>query len=191
MDDERVTPPVWIAAAGKGEDSNLRRTLLHAVEQAWPDMLAYSKANLHGAVEPEVVLDRVVDAALRAEIKRPVEDYKAYLFKSFVHKATRLLRRAARFEYLDEDALAEHNRMAEADFPQELERQLQLQEAIRLMDDRTREIYVLSVQGYTLREIAASLKISEEAVRKQYARGVDRVRRIIQQQPRNEPGPND
>lgn len=188
MKEDPVSPPLWVAAAQKIEDRELRQTVVHAAQQNWPRMVAYSKVRLNGALDPAMVLDDVVDAALEANRKEQIRDFGPYLFKSFVRKAKLLLQRSQRVEYLDPEELAALKPASDTSFVEDLERHIQLDEAVSMMDDDTRAIYSMRVQGLTLKEIGARLGMSEDAVRKDFTRGVERVKRLIQEGPKD--GPN-
>src|SRR5579885_1871872 len=101
MKEDSVSPPLWVAAAQKIQDRELRRTVVEAAQQNWPRMVAYSKVRLGGAVDPAMVLDGVVDAALEANRKEQIRDFGPYLFKSFVRKAKLLLQRRQGVEVVD------------------------------------------------------------------------------------------
>ncbi|MGH9396128.1 MAG: RNA polymerase sigma factor [Terriglobia bacterium] len=150
-------------------------------------MVAYSKVRLDGAVDPAMVLDGVVDAALEANRKEQIRDFGPYLFKSFVRKAKLLMHRSQRVEYLDPEDLAALNSASDTSFVEDLERHIQLEEAVSMMDDGTRTIYSMRVQGLTLRDIGARLGMSEDAVRKDFTRGIERVKRRIAEGPKSDP----
>ena len=134
-----------------------------------------------------MVLDGVVDAALEANRKEQIRDFGPYLFKSFVRRARLLLQRGQRVEYLDPEDLAALNAASDTSFVENLERHIQLEEALSMMDDGTRTIYSMRVQGLTLRQIGARLGMSEDAARKDFARGIERIKRRIAEGPKNDP----
>lgn len=187
MKEDSVSSPLWVAAAQKIQDRDLRQTVVQAAQQNWPRMVAYSKVRLGGAVDPAMVLDGVVDAALEANRKEHIRAFGPYLFKSFVRKVKLLMQRSQRLEYLDPEDLAALNSTSDTSFVEDLERHIELEEAVNMMDERTRTIYSMRVQGLTLKEIGARLGMSEDAVRKDFTRGVERVKRLIQEGPKNEP----
>lgn len=188
MKEDSVSPPLWVAAVQKIQDSELRQSVVQAAQQNWPRMVAYSKVRLDGAVDPAMVLDGVVDAALEANRREQIRDFGPYLFKSFVRRAKLLMHRSQRVEYLDPADLAGLNSASDTSFVEDLERHIQLEEAVSMMDADTRAIYSMRVQGLTLKEIGVRLGMSEDAVRKDFTRGVERVKRLIQEGPEN--GPN-
>ncbi|HEV2416327.1 MAG TPA: sigma-70 family RNA polymerase sigma factor [Terriglobia bacterium] len=186
--EDPVSPPLWVAAAQKIQDRELRQTVVQAAQRNWPRMVAYSKAQLEGAVDPAMVLDGVVDAALEANRKKQIRDFGPYLFKAFVRRAKLLLQRGQRVEYLDPEDLAALNSASDASFVENLEHHIQLEEAVSMMDEGTRAIYSMRVQGLSLRQIGARLGMSEDAVRKDFARGgIERVKRRIAEGPKNDP----
>lgn len=187
MKEDPVSPPLWVAAAQKIQDRELRQNVIQAAQQNWPRMVAYSKVRLDGAVDPAIVLDGVVDAALEANRKEQIRDFGPYLFKSFVRRAKLLFERSQRVEYLDPEDLAALNSASDTSFVEDLERHIQLEQAVSMMDDDTRAVYSMRVQGLTFSQIGASLGVSEDAVRKDFTRGVERVKRLIEEGPKNEP----
>jgi len=187
MKEDPVSPPFWVAAAQKIQDRELWENVVRAAQENWPRMVAYSKVRLGGAVDPAMVLDGVVDAALEANRKEQIRDFGPYLFKSFVRKAKLLLQRSQRVEYLDPKDLAALNSASDTSFVADLERHIQLEEAVSMMDEDTRAIYSMRVQGLTLKEIGARLGMSEDAVRKDFERGIERVKRLIQEGPKDDP----
>ncbi|MGH7174261.1 MAG: RNA polymerase sigma factor [Gemmataceae bacterium] len=191
MKDDPESSSLYIAAAEEIKDSQLRQVILSAIKKTLPRMTAYSKANLGGAVDPLMVLDNVVAAAVKAEVRTPVRDYGPYLFKSFIREARRVLHRATKIEYLAPEELAMHPAASDTSSVEKLEREILTEEALAVLDERTRKICVLWSQRLKPREIAAAVGMSEGAVRKQLARGIERMRRHIQDGRKNEPGPND
>ena len=188
MKEDSVSPPLWVGAAQKIQDRELRENVVRAAQQNWARMVAYSKVRLDGAVDPAMVLDGVVDAALEANRREHIRDFGPYLFKSFVRKAKLILQRSQRVEYLDPEDLAALNSASDTSFVEDLERHIQLEEAVSMMDEGTRTIYSMRVQGLTLREIGVRLGMSEDAVRKDFTRGIERVKRLIEEGPKD--GPN-
>jgi RNA polymerase sigma factor (sigma-70 family) len=187
MDDEPAGCPFQKPDAKEIKREQPLWSVFLAAEQVMPRILAYSNVKLDGVVDAAMVRDLIVDAAMKAKREGPVRDYQQYLFKSFVRKAVRVLRRASKMEYRDPDDLA--SIASDPAFVDDLDRNIQLAELIALMDDKTREIYVLETQGYKLKEIGSALGMSEDAVRKHYKRGIERVKRLTQEGPKNEPGP--
>jgi RNA polymerase sigma factor (sigma-70 family) len=187
MDDEPKGSPFQKSDAEEMKREQPLWSVLRAAEQVLPRILAYSNVKLDDGIDAAMVRDLVVDAAMNAKREGPVRDYQQYLFKSFVRKAVRVLRRASKMEYRDPEDLA--SIASDPAFVEKLDRKIQLEEAIALMDDKTREIYALETQGYKFKEIGSILGMSEDAVRKHYKRGVERVKRLTQEGPKNEPGP--
>lgn len=186
-DPESCSP--YITSAEKITDGERRRDLLRAAGEAWPSIRVYSRAVLPDTVEPDILLDRVVGGVGAAETKAPVEDYGAYLFKSFVHEARKLLRRADKVDALDSAEFDGQPAKSDAEYVEKLEAKILTEEALAVLDDRTRKICVLWSQGLKPKDIAAAVGMKEWAVRKQLERGFERMRRFVEDGPKNEPGP--
>lgn len=186
-DAERPSP--YIASAESIKDDQRRRALLRAVGETWPRIQVYSDAVLPDTVDRDILLDRVVGGVGAAETRAPVQDYGAYLFKSFVNEARKLLRRSSKLERLDSAALAGQSATSNASSVERLEAKILSEEALGILDDRTRKICVLWSQGLKPKDIAAAVGMSDWAVRKQLQRGFERMRQFVGGGPKNEPGP--
>ncbi|HEV2418036.1 MAG TPA: sigma-70 family RNA polymerase sigma factor [Terriglobia bacterium] len=190
MEDDAERPFPYIASAEKIKDDQRRRALLRAVGETWPRIQVYSDAVLPDTVDRDILLDRVVGGVGAAETRAPVQDYGAYLFKSFVNEARKLLRRSSKLERLDSAALAGQSATSDASSVEKLEAKILSEEALAILDDRTRKICVLWSQGLKPRDIAGAVGMSDWAVRKQLQRGFARMRRFIEYGPESEPGPS-
>lgn len=189
MKDDSEDPFPYITSAEKITDNQRLRALLRAVHQTWPRIQIYSEAALPDTIERDILFDRVAGDVGTAETSAPVQDYGAYLFKSFVHEARKLLRMASKLERLDSAEVASQPATSDASSVERLEAKILTDEALAILDDRTRKICVLWSQGIKPKEIAAVVGMSEWAVRKQLQRGFERMRQFIQNGPKNEPGP--
>lgn len=118
-----------------------------------------------------------------------MQDYGAYLFKSFINEARKLLRRASKIEPLNATELDSQPAGLDASSVERIDAKILTDEALAILDDRTRKICVLWSQGLKPKDIAAVVDMSDWAVRKQLQRGFERMRRFIGEGPKNEPGP--
>ncbi len=188
MEDDPERPFPYIASAANIKDAKRRRALLRAVGETWPHIQVYADAMLPDTIERDILLDRVAGGVGTAETRAPVQDYGAYLFKSFVNEARKLLRRASKVEALDSAELAGRP-TSDTSCVEKLDAKILTEEALAILDDGTRKICVLWSQGLKPKEIAAAVGASDWAVRKQLQRGFERMRQFIQNGPKNEPGP--
>lgn len=189
MKDDPENPFPYITSAGNIKDDKRRRAVLRAVGEAWPWIQTYSETALPDTIDRDILLDRVAGGVGAAETRAPVQDYGAYLFKSFVNEARKLLRRASKLERLDPAEFAAHPAALDASSAEQLEAKILTQEALAVLDDRTRKICVLWSQGIKPKEIAVAVGMKEWAVRKQLQRGFERMRRFIEDGPKTDPGP--
>jgi DNA-directed RNA polymerase specialized sigma24 family protein len=179
----------YITSAGSIKDTQRRRSLLRAVTDTWPWFETWLGAELPDTVDGDIFMDEVAGKIGAFETGEPVQNYRAYLLKSLVHEAKKLLQRAGRFENLDPAELALHGAASDVSVPGTLEKKILTKEALAILDDQTREICVLWSQGFKPKEIAAIVGMGEWAVRKRLARGIEQMRQFIQQAPKSEAGP--
>jgi RNA polymerase sigma factor (sigma-70 family) len=185
--DESSSP--YIMSAEKITDIRRRRAVLRAVGETWPRIQVFSDEVLPDTIDRDIVLDRAAGGMAAAETRAPVQDYGAYLFKSFINEARKLLRRASKLEPLDVTDLDTIPAALDESSVERLDAKILTQEALAVLDDRTRKICVLWSQGLKPKDIAAAVSMSDWAVRKQLQRGFERMRRFIEDGPKNEPGP--
>jgi RNA polymerase sigma factor (sigma-70 family) len=190
MKDDPDRPPLYVASAEEIKDLRRRQALLEAVKETWPRIAAYSRAELPCTIDRDLLLDHVVSGVVRAETQGRVRDHGAYLFKSFVREARRLLRRSGKFEHLDPAALAVHPAVSDTSVEEKLEAAILTEEALAILDARTRMVCVLWSQGLRHKEIGKVVGMNPKAVQKQLERGIERMRQFIQNGPKNEPGPD-
>ena len=179
MQDDSDLPPFWLSSAERIEDPELRAEVVRAARRNWPRWTAYAESRGVEATDAGVVLDEAVDAALTARRTAEVRDVDAYLFKAFFRKVRRLVRRKQRIEYRDPGELVDLKAAADSEFVQDLELRIQVEELMDLMDERTRSIFLMKCHGFSRQETARAVGLTEEAVRKAYARGVEKLRRIV------------
>ena len=172
-------PPLWLASADEIKDPQLRADMVRAVQRNWCRWVTYAQNRGVEAVDANAVLESAFDAVAKAHRAERVENAEGYLFKAFLRAARRLLRRARRVEYHDPDDLANLTATIDSDAARRLELQVETKELMNLMDDRMRMIFVMECQGFSRREIARVLGMSEDAVRKTFSRGIQKLRRLI------------
>ena len=179
MQDDSDTPPLWLRSTQKVEDRELRTQLASAAGKTWRRWMEFSEGQGGEAIDAIAALEYAVGAAVEAEATSGVRNADGYVFKAFLRKVGKLLRREERIDYRDPTALAELKVPDDADVVRHLEEGIQVKELMTLMDERTRTIFVMDCQGFSRRETARVLGISEDAVRKAYARGIERLQRLL------------
>ncbi|HEY6271057.1 MAG TPA: sigma-70 family RNA polymerase sigma factor [Terriglobales bacterium] len=172
------SPPVWLLSAQKIENAELRAEVAGAADRTWRRWVESSESRGGEAIDAIAALDYAVGAAIAAERTTGVRNTEAYVFKAFWRKARKLLSRERRLDYRDPSDLADLKTDDNASFVQKLEQGIQVEELMALMDERMRTIFVMDCRGFPRRETARVLGMSEDAVRKAFARGVDRLRRL-------------
>jgi RNA polymerase sigma factor (sigma-70 family) len=189
MKDYEESSSPYITSAEKITDERRRRAVLRAVGETWSRIQVFSDAVLPDTIDRDILLDRVAGGIGAAETRAQVQDYGAYLFKSFINEARKLLRRASKLEPLDVTEFEANPAALDVSSVERLDAKILTQEALAVLDDRTRKICVLWSQGLKPKDIAAAVGMSDWAVRKQLQRGIERMRQFIQRGPKNESGP--
>ncbi len=104
--------------------------------------------------------------------------FKAWLYRIATNNALQVRRRKRLLPFLPFSSLKKPE-LAAGECPDEFEKNLEIQEALQKVPQEQRTCLVLHfVEGFKYREIADTLGISEEAVRKRVARGSREFRRI-------------
>src|SRR5208282_4497963 len=129
----------------------------------------------------ESVLLSVAKTMRRSNGKsRPILNLEAYLFGAFHHRFNRALRRERRrramVEYLplgrDLERLRHaHDSKAVAD----LDRSIQVKETIENMDDWTRNVWMARQAGYSWKEIAKRLRLTEPQAKLRFRYAIGRL----------------
>ncbi|HYV74900.1 MAG TPA: sigma-70 family RNA polymerase sigma factor [Candidatus Binatia bacterium] len=122
----------------------------------------------------EGVLQSVAKTVARRNRRAPgIVDLDAYLFGVFHHRFNRALKKERRRQETIE--LVPSTRDLEqlpgahdAQSPRNLERSLQVNEVVRNMDDWTRRVWTAKQYGYSWREIAEQIGLSEQAAKARF-----------------------
>jgi len=179
MQDDSDTPPLWLRSAQKIENPELRSQITSAAGKTWRRWIEFSASQGGETIDAIAALEYAVGATVEAGTTTGIRNADGYLFKAFLRKVGKLLRREERIEYRDPRALAELKVADDADVVRHLEEGIQVKELMTLMDERTRTTFVMDCQGFSRRETARVLGMSEDAVRKAYARGIERLQRLL------------
>jgi len=179
MQNQTGVSSLWLSSAQKIEDVEVRAEVERAADRTWHRWNEIAGSYGGETIDAIAALEYAVGAAVAATRATKIRNTEAYVFKAFLRKARKLLRRGQRIEYRDPSGLLDLNAAADKSFVQNLEHEIQVEELMSLMDERMRTIFVMDCQGFSRRETARVLGMSEDAVRKAFARGVEKLHRLI------------
>jgi len=178
--------PEWVLSKRSSDKKiqPLERELTAAATRLWPRVQAHACRELSNknladgiALAAEVwegVLQSVAKTVARRNRRAPgIVDLDAYLFGVFHHRFNRALKKERRMQETIE--LVPSTRDLEqlpgahdAQSPRNLERSLQVNEVVRNMDDWTRRVWTAKQYGYSWREIAEQIGLSEQAAKARF-----------------------
>jgi len=178
--------PDWVLSKRSSDQKiqPLERELTAAATRLWPRVQAHACRELSNknladgiALAAEVwegVLQSVAKTVARRNRRAPgIVDLDAYLFGVFHHRFNRALKKERRRQETIE--LVPSTRDLEqlpgahdAQSPRNLERSLQVNEVVRNMDDWTRRVWTAKQYGYSWREIAEQIGLSEQAAKARF-----------------------
>jgi RNA polymerase sigma factor (sigma-70 family) len=181
--------PEWILSKGRQAKSD--DELKAAASRLWPRVQAHVRHKLANkdpddsmALATEVwetVLQSVSKTLQRRrEARSRIADLDAYLFGIFLHRLNRALRRERRRQQTVE-AVPSTRELEQVPGAQDwksardLERSLELQEAIANMDTWTREVFAARVNGYAWREIAKMYGLNENQAKLRFGRALRKL----------------
>jgi DNA-directed RNA polymerase specialized sigma24 family protein len=186
----RKLGPEWVIAGADGEGrkrSKSHERLLEAARIAWPNVLSY--ARVVGVTDYECLATEVWEELLRSVLRtmrrrghlRHVADLEAYLIGAFRHRFHRELLRERHYreKVLQPKAVEKLESLGKIqDWKpvQRLERELQVQQTLKLLDPWTRRVWNYIKYGYSIKEIARSLDLTEFQVEFRYRRSLARLR---------------
>ena len=130
----------------------------------------------------EAVLRSVAKTMRRSNGKgRPILNLEAYLFGAFHHRFNRALRRERRrremVEYLPLGRDLERLRQAhDSRAVEDLDRSIQIKQTIESMDDWTRNVWMARQAGYSWKEIAEYLRLTEPQAKLRFRYALGRLR---------------
>lgn len=185
--------PEWVIAGPDGKArkrSESHERLLDAARNAWPTVLTY--ARLADVPDCECLATEVWEELLRSILRtmrrlgnlHHVTNLEAYLASAFRHRFQRALSRER--HYRQTFLLAESDEELEGlggipDWKpvERLERELQVQQALKLMGPWTRRVWNYIQYGYSMKEIARRLDLTEFQVEFRYRRRIARLREYV------------
>jgi DNA-directed RNA polymerase specialized sigma24 family protein len=182
--------PEWVIAGAddeSGSRSKSHERLLGAARSVWPNALSY--ARLAGVPDYEFLATEVWEELLRSVLRtmrrlghlHHVTDLEAYLIGAFRHRFHRELHKERHYRknvLLPEsvEELESLGRIQDWKPVQRLEHELQVQQILKLMDPWTRRVWNYIKYGYSIKEIARRLGLTEFQVEFRYRRRLARLR---------------
>jgi DNA-directed RNA polymerase specialized sigma24 family protein len=182
--------PEWVIAGPDDEAGNRSKSherLLDAARSAWPNVLSY--ARLADVPDCEFLATEVWEELLRSVLRtmrrfgnlHHVTNLESYLIGAFRHRFQRALSRERQYRQKvlltgSVEKLESLGRIQDWKPVEHLERALQVQQALKLMDPWTRRVWSYVKYGYSIKEIARRLDLTEFQVEFRYRRRLARLR---------------
>jgi len=191
--------PEWVIA-GADDDARKRskshERLLDAARIAWPHALSYARSA--DVADWECLATEVWEELLRSVLRtmrrlghlHHVTDLEAYLIGAFRHRFHRELIRERHYRknvLLPEsvETLESLGRIQDWKSVERLERDLQVQQTLKMLDPWTRRVWSYIKYGYSIKEIARHLDLTEFQVEFRYRRSLARLREYLRRRGRN------
>jgi len=190
----------WVLfPASEGERKNPSPTdneLIVAAREVRPRVLAHVKQELNThdlGSDSASMAAQVWEQMLRSVSKtrrrltaprQPIADLQSYLFLAFVHRFNRRVQQerkhAERIELVSSSVDLERIESAQdTGWVEELERAITIREISDRMDGWTRKVWRARQLGYTWKEIASWLGVSEQQAKMKFQYGLERTRHSI------------
>jgi len=192
----RELGPEWVLSAflataeAWGQDDVSELAIV--ARRLWPRVQAHARKELTNKTFDdamdlatdvwESVLRSVAKTMCRSNGKgRPILNLEAYLFGAFHHRFNRSLRRERRrremVEYLPLGRDLERLRHAhDSKAVSDLDRSIQVKQTIENMDDWTRTVWMARQAGYSWKEIAEYLRLTEPQAKLRFRYALGRIR---------------
>jgi RNA polymerase sigma factor (sigma-70 family) len=187
----------WVLHPGNeakgGTPHPVDEQLLAAARATWPRALAHAKRELDQknlGTESEAVAGEVWEAVLKAvsralrrkrDFTASIDNLESYLFTAFDHRLNRVLKREQkRRDTIKVVASAvEFERIEGAqdtDWVSELDRAITVRQIVAHMDEWTKRVWQARQYGYSWKDIAKRLELSEQAAKKRFQYGLEKTR---------------
>ena len=178
--------PEWVLSKSSSDKKiqPVEAELISAATRLWPYVQAHARrelANINtddGIALAAEVWENVLQSVART-LQRPngrgsgIVDLDAYLFGVFHHRFNRALKKERRRQETIElvpstGDLEQLPGAHDVQSPRNVERSLQVKEVVQNMDDWTRRVWAAKQYGYTWREIAEYIGLSEQAAKARF-----------------------
>ena len=178
--------PEWVLSKNSSdkEAQPLETELISAASRLWPRVQAHARRELvnknseDGITLAAEVWEGVLQSVARTVQRRngtgpSIVDLDAYLFGVFHHRFNRALKRERRRQETIElvPSTRDLERLPgarDSQSPRKVERSLQVKEVVQNMDDWTRRVWTAKQYGYTWREIAEHVGLSEQTAKARF-----------------------
>ena len=174
----------------------LDEDLLAAARNAWPRVLGHARGELLDKApgyERKALAAQVWERVLRSVAKTrlrgrddhpPIADLESYLIGVFHHRFNRLLRqeqrRAETFELFSTVVeLEQFEAAADVEWVEQLDRAIAVKQIVSRMDPWTRKVWQARQYGYTWKEIAGWLGMTEQQAKMKFQYGLEKTRASI------------
>jgi len=158
----------------------------------WPRVRAHAYREQPGKSSDEALAfaSEVWEGVLRSVAKTiqrsngkdwRIENMEAYLFGAFHHRFNRALKKERRRLQMMQHLPSSHDleRLLQAHDSKavrDLEQSIQLKEAVRKMDEWTRKVWAARQYGYSWKEIATQLRLTEPQVKLRFRYAIGKLR---------------
>lgn len=185
--------PEWVIAGPdheRGNRSKSHERLLDAARSAWPNVLSY--ARLADVPDCESLATEVWEELLRSVLRtmrrlgnlHHVTNLESYLNGAFRHRFQRALLRERQYRQKvlltdSVEKLENLGRIQDWQPVERLEREVQVQQALKFLDPWTRRVWSYIKYGYSIKEIARRLDLTEFQVEFRYRRRLARLQEYL------------
>jgi RNA polymerase sigma factor (sigma-70 family) len=170
--------------------------LIFAAREVWPRVLGYAKKELSAnrlGSDTASMAAQVWERMLRSVSKtrqrytnprQPIADLQSYLYLAFVHRFNRAVQQeqkhGERMEFVSSSVDLERIESAQdTGWVEELERAIAVRQIIDRMDPWTKKVWQARQYGYSWREIASRLGVSESQAKMKFQYGLEKTRQSI------------
>jgi DNA-directed RNA polymerase specialized sigma24 family protein len=170
--------------------------LIFAAREVWPRVLGYAKKELSAnrlGSDTASMAAQVWERMLRSVSKtrqrytnprQPIADLQSYLYLAFVHRFNRAVQQeqkhGERMEFVSSSVDLERIESAQdTGWVEELERAIAVRQITDRMDPWTKKVWQARQYGYSWREIASRLGVSEPQAKMKFQYGLEKTRQSI------------
>jgi hypothetical protein len=179
-----------------GESSSPDNELIAAAREAWPHVLAHAEREFHrrglgseSASLAAEIWERVLRSVARTRQRGrnhrvPISDLQSYLIGAFHRRFNKaLLREQKRVEVIELVSstvdLERIESARDASWIEELERAITIREITDRMNGWTKKVWEAQEYGYSWKQIAGWLGMSEQQAKMKYYYNLEKVRQAI------------